>query len=270
MISYSNIQTPLPTTTTDDNNNNNNGDHIQQGASFTHIRGHHQYQQMKQQLGTLKQRAVQWEQQHHDFVRNVAREKAVQLQERERDWIDRTIMDKLLVNDNRDGTMIRKMSQLLDEAVEEFEEEEEMEERRRKNGKENDNNNNSHGQDEHWLHALESWDQIVATNVETEDGNEDEGAALNHHLANGNNNNNNERRPGFIVLGMHRSGTSMLSGLLVEGFGYETGGPLIMPNFDNEKVRERERERVTFCPAAAAAAASPVLVTTIDEFFFFL
>jgi len=41
--------------------------------------------------------------------------------------------------------------------------------------------------------------------------------------------------PGFIVLGMHRSGTSMLSGLLVEGFGYETGGPLIGAHFDNEK-----------------------------------
>lgn len=40
---------------------------------------------------------------------------------------------------------------------------------------------------------------------------------------------------GFIVLGMHRSGTSMLSGLLVEGFGYHTGGPLIQPAFDNEK-----------------------------------
>ena len=35
------------------------------------------------------------------------------------------------------------------------------------------------------------------------------------------------KTPGFMVLGMHRSGTSMLSGLLVKGFGYETGGPLI-------------------------------------------
>ena len=35
------------------------------------------------------------------------------------------------------------------------------------------------------------------------------------------------QKPGFMVLGMHRSGTSMLSGLLVKGFGYETGGPLI-------------------------------------------
>ncbi|GFH56377.1 hypothetical protein CTEN210_12853 [Chaetoceros tenuissimus] len=40
---------------------------------------------------------------------------------------------------------------------------------------------------------------------------------------------------GFVVLGMHRSGTSMISGLLVEGFGYKTGGPLLEPASDNEK-----------------------------------
>ena len=33
------------------------------------------------------------------------------------------------------------------------------------------------------------------------------------------------KRTGFVVLGMHRSGTSMLSGLLVLGFGYKVGGP---------------------------------------------
>lgn len=44
-----------------------------------------------------------------------------------------------------------------------------------------------------------------------------------------------ETSDGFMVLGMHRSGTSMLSGLLVEGFGYTVGGPLIPPGFDNEK-----------------------------------
>jgi hypothetical protein len=43
------------------------------------------------------------------------------------------------------------------------------------------------------------------------------------------------KRPGFFVLGMHRSGTSMLSGLLVTGLGYEVGGPLIGSKFDNEK-----------------------------------
>jgi len=41
--------------------------------------------------------------------------------------------------------------------------------------------------------------------------------------------------PGVIVLAMHRSGTSMLSGLLVNGIGYNVGGPLIGAAFDNEK-----------------------------------
>jgi len=42
-------------------------------------------------------------------------------------------------------------------------------------------------------------------------------------------------RNGFIVLGMHRSGTSMVSGLLHESAGYNVGGPLIGSAFDNEK-----------------------------------
>lgn len=41
--------------------------------------------------------------------------------------------------------------------------------------------------------------------------------------------------PGFVVLGMHRSGTSMLSGLLVTSAGYKVGGPLIGAAFDNAK-----------------------------------
>lgn len=45
----------------------------------------------------------------------------------------------------------------------------------------------------------------------------------------------NEHRQGFIVLGMHRSGTSMLSGLLHTSCGYTVGGPLIGAAFDNEK-----------------------------------
>lgn len=42
-------------------------------------------------------------------------------------------------------------------------------------------------------------------------------------------------RNGFIVLGMHRSGTSMLTGLLVTGLGYNVSGPLIKPNKTNKK-----------------------------------
>lgn len=54
-------------------------------------------------------------------------------------------------------------------------------------------------------------------------------------LPKGSNYDKTKQRYGFIVLGMHRSGTSMLSGLLVNGMGYNVGGPLIGSAFDNEK-----------------------------------
>ena len=44
-----------------------------------------------------------------------------------------------------------------------------------------------------------------------------------------------EKRRGFMVLGMHRSGTSMLSGLLVTSCGYNVGDHLIHSAADNEK-----------------------------------
>ncbi|GFH44779.1 hypothetical protein CTEN210_01253 [Chaetoceros tenuissimus] len=44
-----------------------------------------------------------------------------------------------------------------------------------------------------------------------------------------------ENPSGFIILGMHRSGTSMLSGLLVKGFGYNPGNDLMEATGDNEK-----------------------------------
>jgi hypothetical protein len=43
------------------------------------------------------------------------------------------------------------------------------------------------------------------------------------------------KRTGFMVIGMHRSGTSMLSGLMATGMGYKVGGPLIGGSFDNVK-----------------------------------
>jgi hypothetical protein len=58
-------------------------------------------------------------------------------------------------------------------------------------------------------------------------------------IVDSNNNKNHpagsQQRNGFVVLGMHRSGTSMLSGLLVTGLGYNVGAPLIGGAFDNEK-----------------------------------
>ena len=41
-------------------------------------------------------------------------------------------------------------------------------------------------------------------------------------------------RDGVIILGMHRSGTSIIGGL-VNQMGFQTGGPLIQPAKDNEK-----------------------------------
>ena len=46
--------------------------------------------------------------------------------------------------------------------------------------------------------------------------------------------NDNAVRPGVIILGMHRSGTSVLGGLMNK-MGLKTGGPLIAPAQDNEK-----------------------------------
>ena len=217
MISYSNIDT-LPTDD-DANNNNNYHQHVQKGASFQRIRGRRQYQHIKQQLGTLKDRAVQWE----ELAKVSAQHEAEELQERERSLLDKMTIGK---RSNREDVM--RVSQLLDEVVEEFEGEVVEEQNHHEAGL-----GGSRGHDEHWVQSLEAWDQAVGiehTNDEGEDD-DDEVDAMDNGDGNGN------KRPGFIVLGMHRSGTSMLSGLLVEGFGYETGGPLIMPNFDNEKVR---------------------------------
>ena len=44
----------------------------------------------------------------------------------------------------------------------------------------------------------------------------------------------NNYRPGVIILGMHRSGTSVLGGL-INKMGLNTGGPLILPAEDNAK-----------------------------------
>ncbi|KAL7551873.1 LOW QUALITY PROTEIN: hypothetical protein ACHAWF_016686, partial [Thalassiosira exigua] len=77
------------------------------------------------------------------------------------------------------------------------------------------------GERDHWRDAAEAWDWEL---------NHDGGGAAVAGSAAG-----KGKLPGFVVLGMHRSGTSMLSGLLLKGFGYETGGLLIGSSFDNEK-----------------------------------
>lgn len=132
----------------------------------------------------------------------------------------------------RDGDDVMKASLLLEQAVHDFE------------GNETDLIKNSMekglpGHD-HWKEALESWDkELVAAVVAppVEDANDaiataNQQGVVSHDEAK---DVKYTKTPGFIVLGMHRSGTSMLSGLLVKGFGYEPGGPLIGASFDNEK-----------------------------------
>lgn len=205
MISYSNIDI----LETDDATAAAVGPHhVKRGASFQRIRGRHQYQIVKQQLGTLKERAIQWE----ENAKHTAREEALLWQEKER-----KIVDLAISGDTTLGRQdVSRASRLLEEAVNEFEVEVEEKEKAEKN-------NNRH--DEHWVHALEAWEQLVAKEEDAE-----EADVQNEDAAGINDNSKHKKRPGFIVLGMHRSGTSMLAGLLVEGFGYETGGPLIMPS----------------------------------------
>lgn len=44
-----------------------------------------------------------------------------------------------------------------------------------------------------------------------------------------------KKSPGFVLLGMHRSGTSLLTGLLNLGYGYNVGGNLIDAQEDNPR-----------------------------------
>lgn len=173
---------------------------------------------MKEQLGTLKERAVQWE----ESAKDAARQEAVELQEKERSLLDK--LSSIGSGSSREDVM--KVGMLLEEVVEEFEGE--VEEHHQAGLAANK------GHDEHWTDSLKAWNQAVGSDTHDDENDVENN---NNEMENNGNVGNENKRPGFIVLGMHRSGTSMLSGLLVEGFGYETGGPLIMPNFDNEKVR---------------------------------
>ena len=77
-------------------------------------------------------------------------------------------------------------------------------------------------------------DSITATDdqVYKEDEGEDDHANDDYEHKN---DENRKTVGGFVVLGMHRSGTSMLTGLLVEGFGYDAGEPLVSADSTNAK-----------------------------------
>jgi len=211
MISYSNVD--------DLANDDEVGakHHIKRGASFQRIRGRNQFIKAKHavtdKLGTLKHRAIEWE----ENAKLQAKREAMKLQEAEKDIIDSIAAGTI---GRRDGMDARRASLLLEQAVEHFDEQRlEME----KEGWKKKQDAMAAGQD-HWEDAVEAWDKefVMENNI----------------LSNVHAGHPGEMRapmPGVVVLGMHRSGTSMLSGLLVKGFGYETGGPLIGASFDNEK-----------------------------------
>ena len=126
----------------------------------------------------------------------------------------------------RDGVDALKVGRLLEEAVEEFRLEKGREEEEN-NGVSGNGGKETNGHD-HWEEAMKSWEevpggqQLPGMGVVTR--NKEDTVDSNLQIYKGL---HGDKKPGFIVLGMHRSGTSMLSGLLVKGFGYETGGPLI-------------------------------------------
>lgn len=184
--------------------------HIKRGASFQHIRGRKQFikvsHAVKDKLGTLQERAVQWE--------DKAKVKA-SLAEIE-------IIDTIATGTigRKDGADAKKSSLLLERAVKKFDEQwTEVEKAEWKKQQEA-----SIGGHDHWAAAVEAWDKEF-----------EQGFNVNNADPNAVRAGNRGKLPGFMILGMHRSGTSMLSGLLVKGFGYETGGPLIGASFDNEK-----------------------------------
>mmetsp|Transcript_41317 Transcript_41317/g.74484 ORF Transcript_41317/g.74484 Transcript_41317/m.74484 type:complete len:642 (+) Transcript_41317:39-1964(+) len=212
MISYSNVD-ELP-------NDDEIGakHHVKRGASFQHIRGRKQFikasHAVTEKLGTLKERAVQWEEQ----AKLKAKRGAVEWQETEKEIIDSIAGGTI---GRKDGADARRASLLLEHAVKDFEgrrTEMEKEEWKKKQDA-------MAGGHDHWADAVEAWDEEFVQDKNA-DNNADAAVGGAHHKG---------ATPGFMVLGMHRSGTSMLSGLLVKGFGYETGGPLIGASFDNEK-----------------------------------
>lgn len=185
MISYSNVDVLQ----TDDDFTKGAKHHIKRGASFQHIRGRKQFLTAKHavtdKLGTLKERAVIWEEE--------AKRGAVEFQEAEKEIIDSIAGGTI---GRKDGEDALRASRLLGQAVEDFEHKRsdiETADDLRKAA----NAANRMGDHDHWKDAVEAWDKqfVRAKNVASRV------ALSNAHQG---------KTTGFMVLGMHRSGTSML------------------------------------------------------------
>ena len=212
MVYYSNVDV-LPT---DDDYANGGRHHIKRGSSFEHVRGRKQLDKARHAFGTMKERAVRWE----EVVKVEAKRRAKALRDAERKVMGSIVGGAM---GRRDGEDAVKAGMLMEQAVKDFEDERsamEAEEERR-NAAARGGRGGGH---DHWKDALETWDrEIVRPDANDVAIPADGGDARKSNKGA----DRGMKTPGFMVLGMHRSGTSMLSGLLVKGFGYETGGPLI-------------------------------------------
>jgi hypothetical protein len=195
---------PMISTSSQNGGRSTMGDEeLKRGASFEHIRGRKAFIAVKNELGTIKDRAIKWEEE--------AKTKLIE------DVLSSSTVGR------RDGEDAQKAGRLLDQAISEFELEAEEEFKHRMmvekmNGRVGGLNH------DHWEEALKSWEQGPPAAAAASDAAAANRAESNDEIYRGL---HGDQKPGFMVLGMHRSGTSMLSGLLVKGFGYETGGPLI-------------------------------------------
>jgi hypothetical protein len=220
MVYYSSVDV-LPT---DDDYANGGRHHIRRGSSFVHVRGRGQFAKARHALGRLGESAVRWE----GMAKVEAERRAKMLRDAENDAIDAIVIGTM---GRRDGEDAMKASMLMERAARDFEDERRSAIEaefggggRRGNvarGGDNGGGGDGGGHD-HWRDALEAWESAMRDPLPVDRIDPVESRDANEGIGGG-----KKKTPGFIVLGMHRSGTSMLSGLLVKGFGYETGGPLI-------------------------------------------
>ncbi len=202
MITHSNDVDPLPT-------ENENHD-IQRGASFQYIRGRKTFLKAKhvlaKKMDAWRERSAMSVEQAGGGDKNSTANQDVKLEREELKLVESIVRNDYFAR--RDGI-------LLEQAIHDFEGETSDFEIKKATTTDAKSVESVHN---HWKDAVNAWDKEfvqdtnnVATNIIATDMGQTQ----------------NIKTPGFVVLGMHRSGTSMLSGLLVKGFGYETGGPLI-------------------------------------------
>ena len=197
MITHSNESIPT------DNENHD----IKRGASFQYIRGRKQFLKAKHAIDTWRERAaLRLEKKNMENNNGTVVDHDAMLEKQQLGLVESIV---------RNDYFAKRDSLLLEQAIHDFEgKSSDVAKFQISNANVSDKKNMRGGHD-HWKDAIVAWDKEFVAPLDNNIANYDAGRT------------NDKKAPGFVVLGMHRSGTSMLSGLLVTGFGYETGGPLI-------------------------------------------